>query len=176
MFFISFSPDSLVFCENMSAQCSMVSKLCRALVTVVSGAFVLCQLVSPQVALVRECGLTQVTLPSYLWSKSWLHKYFYYAWSTCSCFDSLCLLRFPCAVNSAPHWSQAYLTPSCSVNLCLQHFSWKYMPFEVMTGDIWMKRCFNIHTVWGLRRTYNNCWMFESGIFWPREVSLFFWI
>ena len=45
----------------------MVSKLCRALVTVVSGAFVLCQLVSPQVALVRERGLTQVTLPSYLW-------------------------------------------------------------------------------------------------------------
>merc|ERR1719305_1703998 len=44
----------------------MVSKLCRALVTVVSGAFVLRQLVPPQVALVRERGLAQVALPSYL--------------------------------------------------------------------------------------------------------------
>ena len=53
----------------MSAQCAVVAKLCWTLVAVVGGALVLCQLVSPQVALVRERGLAQVALPSDLVKK-----------------------------------------------------------------------------------------------------------
>ena len=50
----------------MSAQGAMVAKLRGTLVTIVGGALVLRQLVSPQVALVRERGLAQVALPSNL--------------------------------------------------------------------------------------------------------------
>ena len=50
----------------MSAQGAMVAKLCGTLVTIVGGALVLRQLVSPQVALVCERGLAQVALPSNL--------------------------------------------------------------------------------------------------------------
>ena len=69
------SPDSLVLCENMSAQGAMVAKLRGTLVTIVGGALVLRQLVPPQVALVCERGLAQVALPSNL-GGNWVNMIF----------------------------------------------------------------------------------------------------
>ena len=145
----------------MSAQGAMVAKLRGTLVTIVGGALVLRQLVPPQVALVRERGLAQVALPSNLIGDLGEHDIRLPTRRTCSCLESLCLRRFPCAVNSAPHWSQAYLTPSCSVSLCLQ----------ILHEE-------NIHRKGnGRKNCTSTCIVHTSdiykqfGIYWPRELS-----